>query len=265
MTRPEALTAGIVTFSTGWPCNRGHVVERYTSNGGCVACHTLLRNIREEGMSVEKRASLNTEYAKRKRDRAKVGIYRILNTVNGKCYVGQSRNLEKRIAEHKRLLRIKRHPNQKLQHAFTKYGEQAFVFTIEIECDDTADLDYIEMMFISGEAVFDDNVAEYNICREATSGMAGRIHSEETRRKIAANRRPVANVSEWKRNLVLGAIRSAMTDPDRRWKIDILLAGEGRRNCDLAKAVGMDASTCLKTTKRFRALRDQGKLNEYLF
>ena len=216
-------------------------------------------------MSAEERASLSAKYSKRKRERAKAGIYRILNTENGKCYVGQSRNLNKRIADHKCLLRTGRHPNQRLQHAFKKYGEAAFLFTIEIECEDPGDLDYIEMMFISGEATFDDNIAAYNICKESTRGMTGRRHTEETRRKIAANRKPVADVATWKNNLLLGAIRSAMTDPDRRWKIDILLNGDGRRNCDLAKIVGMDPSTCLKTTKRFRALRDQGKLNEYLF
>jgi len=195
----------------------------------------------------------------------RIGIYRILNTENGKCYVGQSRNLYKRMSEHKRLLCLGKHPNQKLQHAYKKYGEASFKFSIEIECEDPSDLDSIEMMFISGEARFDDDTASYNICRQTTSGMAGRKHSEATRIKIAANRKPVADVARWRKHLIDGAIRSAMTDPHRRKQIEAVIYLTEMRNCDLARLIGKDPSTCLRMTKRYRNLYQKGILNEYLF
>lgn len=58
------------------------------------------------------------------------GIYKILNTVNGKIYIGSSVNLRKRLYEHRRLLRLSKHENYHLQNAFTKYGEQNFKFEI---------------------------------------------------------------------------------------------------------------------------------------
>lgn len=62
----------------------------------------------------------------------KPGIYRITNTVNGKIYIGQSRNIWKRLEAHRTDLRTGTAKNQHLQNAWNKYGESAFVFeTIE--------------------------------------------------------------------------------------------------------------------------------------
>lgn len=36
--RQAAVDAGHSRFSTGRPCNKGHVSERYTNNGSCVMC-----------------------------------------------------------------------------------------------------------------------------------------------------------------------------------------------------------------------------------
>jgi hypothetical protein len=39
----EARALGFTRFSTGEPCNRGHLSERSTSNGCCVACKAFIR------------------------------------------------------------------------------------------------------------------------------------------------------------------------------------------------------------------------------
>lgn len=54
------------------------------------------------------------------------GIYKIINIINGKFYVGSSINIIGRWAKHKSDLRSKRHTNPHLQNAFNKYGEQSF-------------------------------------------------------------------------------------------------------------------------------------------
>ena len=52
------------------------------------------------------------------------GIYKIVNKVNGKYYVGSSNDvLKTRFYEHKRLLTKNKHFNVKLQNAWNKYGE----------------------------------------------------------------------------------------------------------------------------------------------
>jgi group I intron endonuclease len=62
------------------------------------------------------------------------GVYAITNTVNGKQYVGSSKHLGQRQAEHRLLLRKGLHPNRHLQAAFVRYGEQAFEYRILEEC-----------------------------------------------------------------------------------------------------------------------------------
>lgn len=36
--RKDALAVGSVRFNTGRPCRSGHMSDRYTSTGGCIAC-----------------------------------------------------------------------------------------------------------------------------------------------------------------------------------------------------------------------------------
>lgn len=62
------------------------------------------------------------------------GIYKIVNRVNGKYYVGSSRDiLSRRLGRfdrHQRLLKRGNHFNDYLQRAWNKYGEHAFQFII---------------------------------------------------------------------------------------------------------------------------------------
>ena len=58
------------------------------------------------------------------------GVYKITCVPTGKPYVGSSINIPKRINTHLSQLRNHKHPNQHLQYAFIKYGENAFTFEI---------------------------------------------------------------------------------------------------------------------------------------
>jgi group I intron endonuclease len=69
------------------------------------------------------------------------GIYIIVNQVNGKLYIGQSRNIKLRWENHLTLLRNNRHgitkTNKKtdhLQSSFNKHGEDAFIWKILENC-----------------------------------------------------------------------------------------------------------------------------------
>lgn len=61
-----------------------------------------------------------------------IGIYKITNTVNGKCYIGQSRDIEARWQKH--LSAYKSSPDWELYRAFKKYGISKFTFEIVEEC-----------------------------------------------------------------------------------------------------------------------------------
>ncbi len=60
----------------------------------------------------------------------KSGVYRIVNIINNKCYVGQAINIRRRKNYHFSRLRSNSHYNQHLQDAFNLYGESNFIFEI---------------------------------------------------------------------------------------------------------------------------------------
>lgn len=73
-----------------------------------------------------------------------IGIYKIQNLSNGKIYIGQSNNIERRFREHKNKGEISRIP---LDIAIKKYGVDAFSYEIIEECS-LADLNEREMYWI---------------------------------------------------------------------------------------------------------------------
>ena len=68
------------------------------------------------------------------------GIYIIRNNLTNECYIGQSVNMKRRIATHKRLLKRNGHKYTNgqptlLQEAWNKYGEKNFKFDYLEWCD----------------------------------------------------------------------------------------------------------------------------------
>lgn len=63
-----------------------------------------------------------------------VGIYKIENLINGKIYIGQSIDIEKRWSTHVSILNQNHHYNPHLQNAWNKYGIENFKFSIIEEC-----------------------------------------------------------------------------------------------------------------------------------
>lgn len=67
-----------------------------------------------------------------------IGIYKIENLVNGKIYIGQAVNLQRRIREHKLVSRYNNPKNSEynfaLSRAIRKYGLNNFSFNIIEEC-----------------------------------------------------------------------------------------------------------------------------------
>lgn len=67
----------------------------------------------------------------------KSGIYKIVNKLNNKYYLGSSKNFHVRKLKHFNELRKNIHHNIHLQRAFNKYGEENFEFIILEECENT--------------------------------------------------------------------------------------------------------------------------------
>lgn len=115
------------------------------------------------------------------------GIYAIENQVTQKVYVGQScgaGGIRGRWRQHLSALRKGSHSNIKLQRAWTKYGEAAFVFRVieVVERVDQALLDGLEVKHI---ALHNSFTRGYNM---TSGGNAGTVASDETRRRISLSR-----------------------------------------------------------------------------
>lgn len=106
-----------------------------------------------------------------------IGIYEIRNLVNGKVYIGQSIDIEKRIETHK-----KRESNSHLSAAIKKYGLENFSFSVLIECK-KEDLSFYEHVFIIANCSFDGRYG-YN---KTLGGEEYTIFNKETLQKISKN------------------------------------------------------------------------------
>jgi group I intron endonuclease len=116
-----------------------------------------------------------------------IGIYKITNTENGMVYVGQSRNVKKRWAEHKRGLRKGTHENDKLQKAYNKYGDKSFVYEV-IETCSIEELNEKEIFWCNELQALDRNKG-YNLGEAGGQPMLGRHHTLKSRKKMSEYRK----------------------------------------------------------------------------
>lgn len=65
-----------------------------------------------------------------------IGIYKITNKINGKIYIGQSKNIYKRWFSHKETRKREKYKNVLLYKAMNKYGIENFDFEIIEICDE---------------------------------------------------------------------------------------------------------------------------------
>lgn len=79
------------------------------------------------------------------------GIYAIVNTVTGKLYIGSSKNIENRLAFHKKALSRGNHPNRHLQNSVNKHGISSFLFYVvyEVNCSAKDLLKYENLLILS--------------------------------------------------------------------------------------------------------------------
>jgi group I intron endonuclease len=165
--------------------------------------------------------------------RSKMGIYAIVNTIDGKQYVGSSTNIKKRWGDHLYLLRYNKHPNVYLQHAFNKHGEAAFELRVLQEVIDENDLLAVEQYWLDSTRCYNheygyniDPSAERNFISDETrakigAGNSGKIRSPEVRAKISATLRG-RPLSEETRKKMLGRTHTEET------RAKISAAGRGR-------------------------------------
>ena len=109
-------------------------------------------------------------------------VYKIENTVNGKCYIGSSIELKRRKYSHFHKLKSGVHHSRKLQRAWDKYGGEKFVFTVLFACSPDQRVFY-EQSMIDGYNAHKDG---YNVLPLAGT-IQGISRTPEWQEKIKAS------------------------------------------------------------------------------
>lgn len=108
-------------------------------------------------------------------DHNKPGIYKITNITNQKCYIGSTMYLYGRFKDHKRNLNgNKNNPNKRFQAAWTKYGENNFIFEILELVDYIGDKKELKDTLIIKEQYWVNILnPEYNVNKRCVSSNLG--------------------------------------------------------------------------------------------
>lgn len=115
------------------------------------------------------------------------GVYEIAHLATGRRYIGSAKNFKKRWADHRKQLRRGVHHSRYLQHAWSKYGEEAFVFRPMLICSEVQRLEYEQRLL-------DGMKPEFNA---STFAMPGASLSEETKQVMSAAQRGWRRKYEW--------------------------------------------------------------------
>jgi group I intron endonuclease len=172
----------------------------------------------------------------------KTGIYKISNKEDGKIYIGQAKDIEKRWKTHKR----------------GQYPEDKFTYEILMECD-LEQLNFWEIAWITSENACDPDVG-YNKTLGGTSlkviiksdevkakisaARKGKKVTDETKAKTSATLKGRKLTDEHKAKMSASNIGRKLTD-EHKAKISATL--KGREYTDETKA---KISTALKGRKR---------------
>lgn len=187
-----------------------------------------------------------------------IGIYVIRNDVTGNGYVGQSCKMRKRIADHFNLLRRGVHPNPHLQNAFVRYGESSFSYDFEVVCEDTAELDMLEEVYLTGGAVFNDTPVYYNISNTAHVPMRGRSHTQGTKAKISATKRGCVEhvTDDYRAKLAAGQLRRVLSNPDYVRKVRLIVNNPQLSYAERGRQAGVDTSTARKIALKYTPIKE---------
>lgn len=193
------------------------------------------------------------------------GIYKIINVVNNKFYVGSSNNFSRRKTRHFCELRNNKHKNKYLQLSWNKHGEKAFVFVVVEELELGVDILAAETIWLQ------EHVGKkycYNIGTDAVAPMLGRggilspswgyKHTDEAKARISKASKARVQTDEEKAKRIK-SMQGHFVTPSTRAKISASLSGEKNFNYGKLRSQGFID----KVSKSVLATDINGKLMIY--
>jgi len=114
------------------------------------------------------------------------GVYWILNSINGKMYIGSAVNIERRWKEHVSKLNRKVHINKHLQNAWLKHGAATFTFEVVEIVEDELWLKAREQAWIQATKCQKPEMGYNTLCNAwvPSKHRIGMHHSEAAKEKL---------------------------------------------------------------------------------
>jgi len=152
------------------------------------------------------------------------GIYKITNIINGKIYIGCSKDIARRWRAHIKGRNDRKHL---VHHAIIKYGIEQFTFEILIQCPNIC-FDYWEKYYIEKYNCMVPNGynlsggGRYNVIvsdetrKRLSESQKGKVISDETKLKISENSKKLKHSNEAKRKMSeshKGKVHPKMSSP----------------------------------------------------
>lgn len=108
----------------------------------------------------------------------KSGIYRLINLVNQKIYIGSAIDLKRRHREHMSRLLKKSHENRHLLRVFLRYGQENFFWEVIEYIEDVSKLIEREQYYIDSYKSYEPSKG-YNISKVAGSSLGLKRSKEQ--------------------------------------------------------------------------------------
>jgi len=150
-------------------------------------------------------------------------IYSITNLINGKLYIGQTINPNKRWRQHQANNRM-----SPLNNSIKKYGAVNFIYQIIAQAKSLEDIDILEIQIIKQYDSTNPTIG-YNI---EPGGNGRKTPTEESRRKMSESRRGKKHSKEWCENISLGQIGKIISEETYR---HLQTVNIGRKHTDETK------------------------------
>ena len=193
-------------------------------------------------------------------------IYRILNKINGKSYIGQTVHLNTRWLGH---IRSSRDGSSKIGEAIKKHGLENFEFLILEEVESQEDLDNLERHYIS---IFKTNMSSgghgYNLTDGGFSGVRGLKMSDETKAMMSEKKKELYNRSPEIIEKISATVKKLWQDENYIKKNTVLCPVDSETLLresedlswnDIASKFEVSASTVKKWFKSYNLIKEKKK------
>jgi group I intron endonuclease len=177
-------------------------------------------------------------------------IYKVINKINKKCYIGQTiKLLQKRKNDHHCQANLK--SNNYFARTLRKYGKDNFEWEVIEKCNSKNELDEMEFHYIKQYNSFKPN--GYNLTLGGDAGTYGWIPSKETREKISKankgrkckpftkeHKKQISEANKGRKQLHMMGENNPAKRPEVRKKISEALKGRKLSNEHLKKLCEMN-------------------------